>query len=145
MGEKGLAFTEQVSARKFWNESLSELCAVEAGVMTVLLAEEALMLRMLTHRLLMNFGAGSVMVNRNTPPWVLNPAVDAWLKIQERLRKVMKELLEECRERDGGSSLTLASMMIPILEQGEGVLDDALEFEAGKESVKKAGDGPDGD
>ncbi|MFP6583146.1 MAG: hypothetical protein VCD00_11415 [Candidatus Hydrogenedentota bacterium] len=99
------------------------------------------MLRVLAYRLLKRVQSGELMVEREKGPAVLNPAVEAWAKTQERLRKVMKELLEQCKERDGGELVTLASMMGSVLEQGEGVLGDAMEFEARKKSVEEAGDG----
>lgn len=64
--------------------------------------------------------------------------LDALAKARERYRKAMKEL----NEYDGGVKKGggLASEMLPILEEAEGILEDAIEFEARKKSNAKKRD-----
>ena len=115
---------------------LGEIDWDSASSAGVLLAEEALVLRMIGARLLRQVRANEFMVERTTGPDVLCPRLESWMKIQERFRKVMKELLGSYGYRDGDTMPeSLASMMQPILEKGEGVLNELLSSEGGLESI----------
>lgn len=60
-------------------------------------------------------------------PEKTHPAVDGFVKTQERFRKAMKELLEMVEAERGTKVVGLPSLMAPIIEKAEGVLEYALE------------------
>ncbi len=66
---------------------------------------------------------------------------DAAGKAHERMRKAMKELEDYCNKAGTPIDVGLADIMKPIIEKAEGVLEDALEFEAHKQKNKKEQDG----
>lgn len=57
-------------------------------------------------------------------------AIESAAKARERLRKAMKELEESCERLGSPISKGLADAMKPILQASEGVLEDALAYEA---------------
>ncbi len=57
-------------------------------------------------------------------------AVESAAKARERLRKAMKELEESCERLGSPIGKGLADAMKPILKASEGVLEDALAYEA---------------
>ena len=109
--------------RDFVREQIGE--GKECAGLEVLL-EEVLVLFTLSRRLFQIMEQEKSVIENGK----LLPGIDAWIRMRERLRKVMKELLAAYggNERDQGKSL--AEIMGPILEMGEGVLEDALEFES---------------
>jgi len=64
-----------------------------------------------------------------TTTWKLHPAVEALGKAWERFRKAMKELEEACNKDAAKGPLSLADIAGPILEQADGVLEEALAVE----------------
>ncbi len=66
---------------------------------------------------------------------------DAAGKAHERMRKAMKELEDYCNKAGTPVDVGLADIMKPIIEKAEGVLEDALEFEARKHKEEQDGSG----
>ena len=142
----GSRLDEWEMARFFWHGVLGDIEWDSASSASVLLAEEALVLRMIGARLLRQVRSNEFLVERKTGPDVLCPRLDSWMKIQERFRKIMKELLEPYGYRDGDRMPeSLASMMLPKLKKGEGVLNELFGTEGGAESVGDTGEERAGD
>lgn len=60
-------------------------------------------------------------------------------KARERLRKAMKELEDTCAKMGTPIDQGLDEVMNPIIEAGEGILEDALAFEESKRRKAAAG------
>ena len=106
------------------------------------LAEEAVVWRVVAHRLERTLGQEGLIAvkggqSQSGVVAMMHPALEGYAKARERYRKVMKELFERLGGGKGGSGLGLAEIAMPILEKAEGVLEDALEFEARKKSAQK--------
>ncbi len=128
----------------FWEALQTHLPTdVDAAIILPML-EEALVLRIVSCRLLKDIDPG-----KSNEPITYKPNLEPWLKTHERLRKVMKEILQHYGqikdENENTSDISLAAIMAPILKQGEGILEDALEFETRKKSIQKKGRSPRGD
>ena len=120
----------------FW-EALQTHLPQDIDAATVLpMLEEALVLRIVSCRLLNEI---SPLKGKDETPY--KPNLEPWLKTQERLRKVMKDIMQHyghIKDHDqSNNDVSLAEIMAPILKQGEGILEDALEFEARKKSTQK--------
>ena len=105
------------------------------------LAEEAVVWRVVAHRLERMLGQEGLIAVKGgrsqSGVAAMHPAVEGYAKARERYRKVMKELFERLGGGKGGSGLGLPDIAKPIIEKGEGVLEDALEFEARKKSTQR--------
>lgn len=138
IGRNGVRLEEWELARFFWQEVLREIDWSTVPPMALILAEEALTLRMLAVRLLNQIHERTLMVERRTGPDVLNPTVEHWARTQEKLRKVMKELLGAYGPRkDDPLPKSLAEMMRPILKQGEEILNGLQSFEYCEETIEE--------
>ena len=69
----------------------------------------------------------------------VHPGLDALAKTRERYRKAMKEFLDRFEEAEGAPDGGLTEAVARVLKKGEGVLEDAMEFEARKKSAQEAG------
>jgi hypothetical protein len=126
--------TDGLIAEEFWNEILGEIDWDKENPANTLLAEQALIHRLIGQRLLERVQLHGVMIDRKDSTPIMNPALEAWAKSQERLRKVMKELMQQYHRENGDGPVNIAKMMTPILKECEGILEDAMEFEARKKS-----------
>lgn len=136
VGREGICLEEWEAVNDFW-PSLTALLKDKTGDAILLpLFEEALVLRILSHRLLRELETNAEPEDRKVD---FKEGVKSWLTTQERLRIIMKEILKRYGHTDSPSEhpVSLAQIMAPILKQGEGILDDALEFEARKKSAQK--------
>ena len=66
----------------------------------------------------------------------LHPGLEALAKTWERLRKAMKDLTDACKSEGTPLGKGLADTMKPILQQADGVLEDALAFEQARKGTK---------
>ena len=138
VGNEGIRPEEWSIATFFWDEVLKEIDWETVSPMAIMLAEEALTLRMLATRLLLQIQSDALMVERRTGPDVLCPRVESWAKLQERFRNVMKELLERYGHRKGDAMPTsLAAMVQPLLEKGEGILNELRTVEISEETIEE--------
>jgi len=131
--------------RRMWDALVVELVLPSGDKVATVLLEDLLIHRVLGIRLMRKVGEEGVLSDGKTSAGRGHPGLELWAKNQERYRKIMKELLERLNQGEGGSSDSLGELMAPILEKGEGVLEDAMEFEARKKSVEEAGDESGGD
>ena len=101
------------------------------------LVEEALVLFILSDRLFPIMKKENSVIENGK----LLPGIEAWIRMSERLRKVMKDLLAAygCGGRTEGKSL--AELMRPILELGEGALEDEIEYQSNERTTSEKNDG----
>ena len=59
-------------------------------------------------------------------------------KTQERWRKAMKDVEDYLEKTGSPTDIALSDLMKPILKKADGVLEDALEYEAGKRKAKRS-------
>lgn len=136
-GRNGLRPEEWDIARHFWHEVLRDI-DWDAAPAAVLLAEEALILRILAIRLMRQINSDVLMVERKTGTDVLNPTVEAWARMQEKFRKVLKELMGKQGLHAGNrTQSSLAAAMLPLLERGEGILNGIFEIESETETIEE--------
>ena len=140
IGRGGVRPEEGDIARFFWDQVLGGIDWGTAPPMALMLAEEALVLRVTAVRLLRQFQNDTLMKERNTGPDVLCPTVDSWTKIQEKFRKVTKELLEQYGGGNSGGVPNLAAALQPLLEEGEEVLNGLLSVEDGENTIEELGE-----
>lgn len=69
-------------------------------------------------------------------------AVEAVGKARERLRKALKEFEAMVGEESDAAGRGFADSMKPILERADGVLEEAMVFEAGKKKAGNAVEAP---
>ncbi len=136
---------ERTAIREEWDALTAGLTVSGEDRVAAALLEDLLVHRVLGLRLLSRVGSEGVLSDGKSATSRGHPGLELWAKNQERYRKIMKELLERLNQGGGENGESLGELMAPILEKGEGVLDDAMEFEAGKKSVEEAGDEPGGD
>lgn len=138
---------ETDAAHEFW-VGLVE-CAKKGGrdsdrYWTAVLMEEALIWRVISFRLMRHAGEGPLLVGKSerapTAMDKMNPAIDGLGKAQERLKKVMKELMERLKPEEEGGPVSLPGLMKPIIEQAGDVLDDAIEYERNKQAAERQRD-----
>ena len=127
------------------NGLAAAMTAVGGDRIAAALLEDLVVHRVLGMRLLSKIGEEGVLQGGKSSTPRGHPALELWAKNQERYRKIMKELLERLNQGTGESEESLGELMAPILDKGEGVLDDAMEFEARKKSTEKEGDASGGD
>lgn len=108
------------------------------GIVSAAVVEEALIWWIVAGRLEMAVGKNGRLASGSLEIDSLRrdilPTLEALGKARERYRNAMKELMKEAGESETGG---LADIMMPILEEAEGVLEDAIEFEARKKSAAK--------
>ena len=134
VGRQGIRLEEWDVVHAFWPSLTTLLNNHKSDAMLLPLFEEALVLRVLTHRLLRELETGNKPEEYKVD---FKEGVKAWLKTQERLRNIMNEILKRYGQTTSENTFSLAAIMAPILEQGEGILDDALQFETRKKSTQK--------
>lgn len=132
--------SESESIRKEWDTLVVKLELPSGDKVAAALLEDLLIHRVLGIRLMRKVGEEGVLPDGKSSTGRGHPGLELWAKNQERYRKIMKELLERLNHGEGESGGNLGELMAPILEKGEGVLEDAMEFEARKKSIKEAGD-----
>ncbi len=134
---------EEGLAAELWAALLDGVSEQDLEVVTGVLplAEEAVVWRVVAHRLERTLGEEGLIALKGgraqSGGAAMHPAVEGYAKARERYRKVMKELFERLGGGKGAAGLGLAEIAKPILEKAEGVLEDALEFEARKKSARK--------
>lgn len=135
---------ERIVAEAFWQavgEAL-ETHGVEKNLLTLLRVNDVLVMYLLARRAeeaLCGAGPG---VKNDKPGAKRGPdasAFDGCGRAYERLRKAMKELEEACARAGKPIDAGIADVMKPILKKAEGVLQDALEFEARKQRKIESG------
>ena len=62
---------------------------------------------------------------------------EKWEKKRERLSRVMRELSKQYSCPEAGRPMSLAELVAPILKAGEGVLEEAMEFEEKRLAAQK--------
>jgi len=134
---------ERTRARHFWKSIRrggDETENEEEDAWRDLLVEDAVMLRVISWRLLGSLGKETILDTKGESAAArkitLHPAVEALARTQERLRKVMKELREQ--EKVAGTKLSLPEIMMPILAKTEGVLENALRPRRGEEDPEES-------
>ena len=135
VGRNGIRLEEWDAIRPFWRMLTADIDVKRADSLLLPMLEEALVLRILTHRSL--YELEEMNQASEQPTVVSKSGAVTWLKTQERLRLVMKEILKRYTASLENQLDCLAAIMAPILEQSEGVLEDAVEFEARKKSAQK--------
>ena len=122
----------------FWEALITHIPDNGDAALLFPMLEEALVLRIFSYRLLPKLNTEDQSENNHEEESPLDKLkVEEWIKTQERLRKVMKEILKQYGHSSTAQPTSLAEIMGPILELGEGILEDALEFEARKKPVQK--------
>ena len=147
---------ELLPLKQFWASLMLLVEGRPENAYTAVLLEEALGVWMLSHRLLFKLAKEKEIIceaTENKKGELIDqngkkiakisagkvlPGVEAWLKMRERLRRVMKELLSQYGLADESGTKSLAEMMGPILEMGKGVLEDVMECESDGEERKDA-------
>ena len=99
--------------------------------------EEVLVLSILSNRLFMIMENEKSVIENGK----LLPGIEAWIRMRKRMRKVVKELLAAYRCSDQSDGKSLAELMRPILELGEGVLEDEIERQSNERKTSKEYDG----
>lgn len=135
VGREGIRLEEWDSVHLFWDSLKTEVDDKRFDSLTFPMLEEALVLRILTHRLL--YELQDIDEDTKEVSVAYKSGAVGWLKTQERFRLVMKEVLKRYTASTANKFDCLAAIMAPILEQSEGVLEDAVEFEARKKSAQK--------
>lgn len=132
---------EEALAAELWVALLDGVSEQDLESVTGVLplVEEAVVWRVMVHRLERMLGQEGLIATRGSGGVVMHPALEGYAKARERYRKVMKELFERLGGGKGITGLGLPDIAKPILKKGEGVLEDALEFEARKKSARKKG------
>ena len=134
---------EEALATELWVALLDGVSESDLESVTGVLplVEEAVVWRVVAHRLERTLGQEGLIAVRSgraqSGGVAMHPAVEGDAKARERYRKVLKELFEGLGGGKVESGLGLPDILKPILEKGEGVLEDALEFEARKKSAQK--------
>ena len=75
------------------------------------------------------------------PPAKPSPLVETTAKAWDRLRKALKDLEAMLPEKPPARVVGLPSLVAPLLEETEGILEDAIEFEERKRRKKARAEG----
>ncbi|HIJ66643.1 MAG TPA: hypothetical protein HPP77_11910 [Candidatus Hydrogenedentes bacterium] len=138
---KWLEDEEQIVAEMFLTdmERWFTQCQVEVTPLMVLCVEEILINLTVARRIEATFAENPSLLapaKNGAAPTVI-PAVDAAAKARERARKAMKELEEFCKKAGTPLDKGVAAAVQPLLKKGQGVLQDAIAFEAKRQNRKK--------
>ncbi|NIA13263.1 MAG: hypothetical protein GWP08_04225 [Nitrospiraceae bacterium] len=97
-----------------------------------------LVVRRLERRLVRNDGDCDALEEKKPARNMELQLVEALGRARERLRKAMKELEDSCGKAGTPNEVCIQDQMKPILKKAEGILEDALEFEARKQRRRAA-------
>lgn len=108
-------------------ESLASDCEGLSRVNVEMLAEELVAWWCVANRLEQELGENDMMVSGTgtTPPRV-HAAHDALAKTRERMKKVMKELIEKLEAESATEGKGLASLVQDLMKRTEDVFEDAV-------------------
>ena len=134
VGREGIRLEEWDVVQTFWAALTPMLNPHKHDGLMLTLIEEALILRIITHRLLRELETST---DPDESTIDFKGTGKAWLTTQERLRTIMKDILKHYGRRTDQELNCLAKLMAPILKQSEGIIEDALEFETRKKSTQK--------